>query len=1046
MTDNQPTQRERATQNRVVRLFRNILGYNYLGNRHQRKNNRNIEPEDLRRFWENQGYNPDLIRRAIDELIKRATVSSSKLYNANQAVYSALRYGIDIKPDASSNTQTLYPIDWEHPENNHFGLAEEVSVKGENNARPDLVVYINGIAIAVIELKRASVNVSEAIRQTLDNQSNEFIQGFFSTVQLTIVGNDSQGLRYGTIATPEKYYLTWKEAEAPQDDALDLRNPDIEAAIGQLDNPCRLDRELVQLCQKSRLLEIVHDFIVFDTGVKKLCRHNQYFGIKAAQHYLKQRQGGIIWHTQGSGKSLTMVWLAKWILASNPQARIAIVTDRDELDSQIERVFQGVNETIVRTQSGSDLLDRVKATTPRLLCSLIHKFGSSDRSGNSDAAIDDLIARIERDRSGGFQPYGEFYVFVDECHRTQSGKLHRAMKRLLPESIFIGFTGTPLLKSDRATTLQLFERYIHTYKFDEAVDDAVVLDLRYEARNVEQYVKSQDKIDRWFQRKTAGLTEFAKAKLREKWATIHKVLSSRSRLETIAADIMLDFEERDRLKNQRGNAILVASSIYEACKYWEIFQKAGFDRCAVVSSYEPTAQSIRSETTGGDRPTQQREKFDLYREMLGDETPDKFEERVKQAFIKRNDEGIVEMQLLIVVNKLLTGFDAPTATYLYLDKSMRDRELFQAICRVNRLDGEDKEVGYIIDYKDLFRSIETSIADYTSEALGSYDPADIEGLLKNRQEKALERLYETRDRLAALCEAVPHPRETPQYLRYFCGTDEPDPEALQATAQRRHEFYKYAASFLRAFANVANDLEELGVSTSEQQRLRQTVKHYTELRGAIQLASNEQIDLKQYEPDMRHLIDTYIGANDSESIATFDDMTLVQVILDRGIDRTVDELPEGIRKDRGAVAETVENNIRCVITDERATNPQYFKCMSELLDELVERRKAEEIGYAEYLKQIEALAKQVRRTGESTDYPAGINTRARQAIYDNVDRDEGRAIAIDAAVCETKKDGWRDSKPKIRQVRGAIRKVLPDDWNDARIDALLNIIKNQSEY
>jgi type I restriction enzyme R subunit len=1043
MTDNLPTQPERATQNRVIRLFRDTLGYDYLGNRHHRNNNRNIETEDLTRFWTNQGHEPALIRRAIDTLLQLATVSNGKLYNANQAFYSALRYGVNVKPDASTNDQTLKLIDWKHPENNHLAIAEEVSIKGENNVRPDLVIYVNGIAIATIELKRASVNVSEGIRQNLGNQSNEFIQSFFATVQLTIAGNDSQGLRYGTIATPEKYYLTWKEPKTPEDDGLDLRNPDIQAAIAQLDNPCRLDRELVQIGHKTRLLEILHDFIVFDNGVKKLCRPNQYFGIKAAQHYLKQHQGGIIWHTQGSGKSLTMVWLAKWILELHSAARVLIVTDRDELDTQIEGVFLGVNETITRTSSGHDLLEKLDGT-PRLLCSLIHKFGSTDRTANT--AIDDFIQQLDRDRSSSFKPKGEFYIFVDECHRTQSGKLHRAMKRLLPDATFIGFTGTPLLKSDQATTLQLFERYIHTYKFDEAVADKVVLDLHYEARNVDQYLKSQDKIDRWFERKTAGLTEFAKAKLREKWATMQNVLSSRSRLETIAADIMLDFEERDRLQNQRGNAMLVASSIYEACQYWKIFQTAGFTRCAVVSSYEPIAQKVRNETTGGDRPTQDREKFDIYREMLGDKTPEKFEERVKQAFIQRNDEDMVEMQLLIVVDKLLTGFDAPTATYLYIDKSMRDHGLFQAICRVNRLDGEDKEVGYIIDYKDLFRSIETSIANYTGEALGNYDPADIEGLLKNRQDKALERLYETRDRLEALCEAVPHPRETPQYLRYFCGTDEQDPEALQATAQRRHEFYKYTASFLRAHANVAGDLEELNFKPSDRKNVQRQVKRYTNLRQAIQLASNEQIDLKQYEPDMRHLIDTYIGADDSESIAAFEDLTLVQLLLNRGIEQTVAALPESIRKDREAVAETIANNVRCVITDERATNPQYFDRMSELLRELVERRKAETIDYAEYLKEIAALARQVARTDETLEYPASINTRAKQALYDNLDQHEAHAIAVDTAVCNTKKDGWRDNKLKTRQVRGEIRKVLPDDWEDARIEAILNVIKNQSEY
>ncbi|TAF52794.1 MAG: HsdR family type I site-specific deoxyribonuclease, partial [Oscillatoriales cyanobacterium] len=1029
---------ERATQNRIIQLFQTTLGYHYLGNWHSRDNNRNLEPDHLTRFLtQTQGYNPDLSRRAISKLTDTARLSGNKLYEANHNTYQALRYGLDIKPDASSNTQTLHPINWEHPDRNHFAIAEEVSIKGENNKRPDIVIYINGIAIATIELKRASVNVSEGIRQNLDNQQSDFIQSFFSTIQLTIAGNDSQGLRYGTIGTPEKYYLTWKEPDPSID-------PEIDAAIAQLDHPCRLDRDLIQLCHKPRLLEILHDFIVFDKSVKKLCRPHQYFGIKAAQHHLKQGEGGILWHTQGSGKSLTMVWLAKWILEHNPDARILLVTDRDELDRQIEGVFSGVNETITRTSSGRDLLDQLNATTPRLLCSLVHKFGSSGKtSEGNDAFITQLTQRPQ-----DFHAKGQFYVFVDECHRTQSGKLHTAMKSLLPTAIFIGFTGTPLLKDDKTTTLQTFGRYLHTYKFDEAVRDDVVLDLRYEARNVEQYVKSQDKIDRWFDRKTAGLTEFAKAELKKKWGTMQNVLSSKSRLEVIVADIMLDFEERDRLSNGRGNAMLVASSVYEACRYWELFQQAGFKSCAVVSSYQPTAQSIKGETTGDETPTQARQKYEIYQEMLGDEAPENFEQNAKKAFIDRDDDGLVRLKLLIVVDKLLTGFDAPSATVLYIDKSMRDHGLFQAICRVNRLDGEDKEVGYIVDYKDLFRSIETSITDYTSEALSSYDEADIAGLLSDRLDKAEARLKETRDRLLALCEAVPQPQDptqyTAQYIRYFCGTDTQDPEALQTTAQRRHDFYKYTAAFLRAYANIANDLADRGYSKADRQRLRDENKRFVDLRNAIKLASNEQIDLKVYEPDMRHLIDTYLGANDSESIATFEDLTLVQLILDRGIADTVAQLPDSIRKDQTAVAETIDNNIRSVITDERATNPKYFDRMSELLRELVDRRQAEAIDYEEYLKQVAALARNVARTGTS-EYPSAIDTRALQALYDFLDGDEPLALQVDTAVRVTKKDGWRDSKPKQRQVRSAIKTVLPETRSDINIEELLEIIRNQSE-
>jgi type I restriction enzyme R subunit len=264
-----------------------------------------------------------------------------------------------------------------------------------------------------------------------------------------MAGNDTEGLRYGTIQTPEKYYLTWKEPS-------EIANS--------------LDRALVQLCNKARFLELIHDFIVFDAGVKKLCRHNQYFGVRAAQPFVKKREGGIIWHTQGSGKSLVMVWLAKWIREHVTDPRVLIVTDRVELDEQIEKVFLGVNEDIYRTDSGADLVAKLNSTKPWLLCSLIHKFGTK-KNADDEGEADEFIAQMKKALPPDFKPKGNLFVFVDECHRTQSGKLHEAMKEILPGAVFIGFTGTPLLKADKQKSIEIFGRYIHTYKFDEAVKD-----------------------------------------------------------------------------------------------------------------------------------------------------------------------------------------------------------------------------------------------------------------------------------------------------------------------------------------------------------------------------------------------------------------------------------------------------------------------------------------------------------------------------------------------------------------------------------------------
>jgi type I restriction enzyme, R subunit len=377
---------------------------------------------------------------------------------------------------------------------------------------------------------------------------------------------------------------------------------------------------------------------------------------------------------------------------------------------------------------------------------LIHKFGKKKQNAE-DSDYEKYLAELQNNLPANFQAKGNIYVFVDECHRTQSGKLHQAMKRILPNAVFIGFTGTPLLKQDKATTIEVFGDYIHTYKFNQAVKDKVVLDLRYEARNIDQNLTSPERIDRWFEAKTSGLTELAKNQLKQRWGTMRQVLSSQDRLNKIVADIIFDMGVKDRLESGRGNAILVSGSIYQACKYYELFQNQGFTQCAIVTSYKPSKNDLKGETTG-EGLTEKLRQYNIYQQMLGGKDPEVFESEVKEKFIKQPG----QMKLLIVVDKLLTGFDAPSATYLYIDKTMRDHGLFQAICRVNRLDGEDKEYGYIVDYKDLFKSLEKSVSDYTIEALDGYDPEDVEGLLSDRLAKGKERLEETLETVKALCQ------------------------------------------------------------------------------------------------------------------------------------------------------------------------------------------------------------------------------------------------------------------------------------------------------
>jgi len=1054
---------EKKTQARVVTLFREHLGYDYLGNRTDREGNSSVEEDLLRAFLrERQGYDEALVARTLHLLDKAAGDTSKSLYDRNHAVYDLLRYGVQVRPGAGENTQTVWLIDWKRPERNHFAVAEEVTVTGSgakgHTKRPDVVLYVNGIALGVLELKRSTVSVAEGIRQNLDNQKKVFIEHFFSTVQWVMAGNDTEGLRYGAIQTPEKYYLKWKEASP-------------------IENP--LDRALVQLCSKPRFLELIHDFMVFDAGIKKLCRHHQYLAVQVAQSHVKRREGGIIWHTQGSGKSLVMVWLAKWIRENVTNARVLVITDRTELDEQIERVFNGVNENIYRTKSGADLIATLNATAPWLVCSLVHKFGGREE-GEEVGDIPGYIAELKKALPPGFAAKGSLFVFVDECHRTQSGELHKAMTAILPSAMFIGFTGTPLLKVDKQTSIETFGRYIHTYKFDEAVKDGVIVDLRYEARDIDQRITSQAKIDQWFEAKTKGLTDLAKAQLKRRWGTMQVVLSSQSRLEQIVADVLMDMATRDRLKSGRGNAMLVSGSIYQACRFYELFDKTDLKgRCAIVTSYRPSPADLRGEESG-EGLTEQLRQYDIYKQMLADwfnepaETAvnkaEEFEKQAKKKFV--TEPG--QMKLLIVVDKLLTGFDAPPATYLYIDKEMRDHGLFQAICRVNRLDGEDKEYGYIIDYKDLFKSLEGAVHDYTSGALDGYDKEDVAGLLEDRLGKARERLEETRESVQALCEAVEVPKDSAAYLRYFCAKDSADVEQLKANEPTRLALYKHVSAFVRAFANLASELQEAGYSPAGIDALRAEVDHFEKVRNEVKLASGDYIDLKMYEPAMRHLIDTYIRAEQSEKVSAFDDVSLIKLIVERGA-AAVDALPDGIRKSREAVAETIENNVRKLIIDEQPINPKYYERMSELLDALIEQRRKEALDYQEYLRMIVELTRKVANPEVSGSYPSTMNTPGKRALYDNLDKDQTLALAIDATVRASRQDDWRSNPFKVKRVRNAIRGVLESGESQAEgrgdvaqvsvvretpsayaressesleewVERILTLVKNQDEY
>ena len=1011
-------QPERATQNRVIALFRDELKYHYLGDWSDREGNSNIEEDLLSAWLVKSGYTSAQISAALHKVRTEADNHGRTLYGNNQAVYKLLRYGVPVKTEAGQVTETVHLVNWHQPEKNDFAIAEEVTLKGQHERRPDLVLYVNGIAIGVVELKNSRVGIGDGIRQLLSNQQKDFNEWFFTTVQIVFAGNDSEGLQYGAIGTPEKMFLRWKEDE-------------------QDDGRFKLDKYLLKICEKHRLLELIHDFVLFDGGVKKLPRVHQYFGIKAAQEQIRQKKGGIIWHTQGSGKSIVMVLLAKWILEHNANARVAIITDRDELDKQIAQVFAGTEEPIKRASSGRDLMSQLGAATPRLLCSLVHKFGRRD--------VDDFDAFIRELEAQPSPTVGEVFVFVDECHRTQSGKLHRVMKAMMPNAVFIGFTGTPLLAKDRQTSMEVFGGYIHTYKFSEAVEDEVVLDLIYEARDIDQTLGSEDKIDQWFEAKTKGLNAWQKDELKKQWGTMQNVLSSRSRMDRVVSDIVFDFSVKPRLASERGNAILVASSIFEASKYFTLFQKTPFKgKCAVVTSYNPLARDVTLEETGANTETDKQFIYNTYTELLTDieanpgmTKTETYEERAKALFTKEP----ANMKLLVVVDKLLTGFDAPPCTYLYIDKSMQDHGLFQAICRTNRLDGDDKEFGYIVDYKDLFKKVENAIAVYTSEldhSAGGVDPAV---LLQDRLEKGKERLDGAIEALFLLCEPVESPRGELEHIHYFCGNTERASD-LKEREPQRVGLYKAAVVLVRAYANIADELDAAGYSVADVERIKQQLTHYLNVREIIRKASGETLDLKAYEADMRHLIDTYIEAEESRKISPFDNMGLLELIVKTGIANAIATQLGGMRENKNAIAETIENNVRSKIIKEHLNDPVYYEKMSTLLDEIITTRHTKAIEYEEYLKQIAALAKRVE-AGQAEGTPVNLNTPGKRALWNNLAQNESLALKIDETIRQVRPDAWRGVQSREQIIKASLYGVLQDI---TEVERVFLIIKAQREY
>ncbi len=1032
---------ERVTQHRVVARLTGAtstsgLGYANLGDWSKRDGNRCIEVEHLRGNLKKRGYSVAHISQAVQKLMAAADATGITLYQANLRTYQLLRYGVQVQVVAGAPHETVHLVDWGNPAQNDFALAEEVTLKGGHERRPDIVLYLNGIAVVVVELKRSSVDTANGIRQLITNQEEIFNLGFFSTVQLVLAGSDSQGLRFGTTGTPEKFFVEWKQHKTGESDG--------SLAVGEL-----LDGPMRQMLDPARLLDLMRNFVIFDAGQKKVPRLHQFEGVKAAQERIKKHEGGVIWHTQGSGKSILMVLIAKWLLEHDADARILVVTDRDELDKQIEGVMKnagviGAEAPSPRILSRKDLVDKLGSAAPRLMCALIHKIDASDLKGDPPKVA------------------GRFYVFVDECHRTQGGDMNKQMKRWLPNAVFIGFTGTPLLRRDKQTTREVFGTFIHTYKFDQAVADKVVLDLKYEARDVPQRLTSRKAIDDWFEKAAKGLNNFQKSVLRKRWATMEELMSSGERKQRILANIIHDFGVRPRLNNDRGTAILVAASIYDACHYYRLFQNTPFGKvCGLITSYEPNHNAISQEPKDSD----ERYKFDTYtlHVLAKDQTTTQYETEMKRRFINEP----ANLKLLIVVSKLLTGFDAPSCTVIYLDNELRDHNLFQAICRTNRLDGEDKDYGYVVDYKELFSKVQDAIAVYTSDELDTETcGADGHVIVKDWREEGKARLDAAREALTYLCAPVKQPQGIEQHIHYFCG-DAANAAALGDTEPLRISFYKAVAAYVRAYAELAQNLEEAGYTAAQTAVFEQEAEFYTEVRAAIKNHSGEELDIKPFEADMRHLINSYVPADPADLLGDLSSLSLTELIIQTGIhDAIAKKLNEKGKLSRNAVAESIINNVRKTIIRNQLTDPMFYSEMSKLLEDLIKQKRGDTESYEQFLRNAEALARKLGTGKGENDVPATLHSNKEATVlYNNLpsvlaasvppntaaeprpvygDECLGLALKLDKAIREMAPAGWKGDSAREAQVLNAIFPIM--EKNEAATLAIFEIIKNQPGY
>ena len=872
-------------------------------------------------------FSQSSVLKAVDEL---AGVSLNEgLMVANERITNLLLLGTSLEENLEDGTRRSFSfkfIDFENLQNNDFYVTEEFEVSrvsqsdAQKHRRPDLVLFINGIPIVVIELKKSSVSFENGIKQLEKEQGKDEIAHLFKYIQLTIAANGS-GARYGTTGTPFKFYSVWKEQNGA--------NESLNGAIKDR-KISALDTTLFALLSKDRLLRLIRHYILFDKRMKKVCRYQQFLAIEETLKRVATledgaRMGGLIWHTQGSGKSLTMVMLTKLLKQIYINSKIIVVTDRIDLDGQIHETFENTDVKAGRASGGSDLIEKLQSGIS-VITTLVHKF---EKVKNQKVVIRD----------------GDIFVLVDESHRTQGGDLHKAMKKALPLACYIGFTGTPLLKREK-NSFAKFGGEIHRYTIDDAVKDGAVLPLLYEGRYVGQEVLDPEGLSRKFDLISKELSDEAKRDLQQKWARFERVASSEQRLELIAVDINEHIKKT--LKKSGFKAMLATQRKYDAIKYHEIFEEFGEIKSAyVISSNE------HEELEGGHKEYVAKAWQDTIR---GYGSEEEYLKHVKDEFIYGD-----EIDLLIVVDKLLTGFDAPRASTLYIDKQLKEHNLLQAIARVNRLyDGKD--YGYIIDYRGLLGELDQALTSYAS--LSGFDPEDITGaVIDVRGEIIKAKTYYTH--LDDLFSGVKFKDDLESYV------------AVLEDVQKRDDFKEWLSQFARAF-KLALSSEKIYDILSEEEikAYKQKVKFYNELRKAVQLRYHEACDFGKYEAQMQKLLDTYVNAKE------VNELTKLVNIFETEFDDEVQRV-EG----KNAKADMIISAVSAVVKEKMDSNPAFYKSIAQQIQDIIDEYKAKRLSEEEKLTKAKLLKDLITGALKPNEdrYPKEFNgKKILFAVYDNL--------------------------------------------------------------